>query len=169
MEDEGLPDTKDLVCISEHPLCQESRAHPKKKTREIHTKITEDDHEFLLDAFGVGYMSRGIRAMIGRFRKTKGNPIQALQKEEEMHLQEAEHCRVRRLELEAEVAQKEKEEHDLAAKHDEIISVLVKASRRHAKTDPLLWQTAFKKSGIPVLELRKIVKEKLKESELNEN
>ena len=158
---------EEFVGSGEPPI--RNQAQPKGKKREIHTRITEDDHKFLVEVFGVGYMSHGIRTMLGSFRKTKGNPIEVLQKKEEMHLQEAALCHEQRLELEAQLAQKEKEEQELNAKREEVLNMLVNASRRHAKVNLMLWQTATERSGISIPELKKIVKEKLKESELNEN
>lgn len=166
-DNEGHVPKEEFVGSGEPPLRNQTR--PKGNSREIHTRITENDHKFLLAEFGPGYMSHGIRTMISRTRKTKGNPVEALQKEEEMHIQEAAHCRERRLELEAEIAQKEEEERNQSAKREEVIFMLVNASRRHGKINPMLWQTAAERSGISIQDLRKIVKEKLKESDLDES
>lgn len=134
----------------------------KNKGKTLHTRITEDEHRFLLQTYGEGYMSHAIRKMIETTRKTCGNPREILLANIERHDTEAAHARQALLELDAENAQKEKEEHDHATKRENVSAMLVNASRQHTKIDPLLWKTASEKTGIPVLELRKIVKEKSK-------
>jgi len=143
--------------------------NPKREKRDIHTRVYCDDYEFMLNVVGAGYISHEIRELMSVFRKKHGNPREVILADLHMHETEAEHDRQKLLEIDAEDARKEKEEQERNAKIEDVISMLVNASRRHAKVGLMLWQTATEKSGIPIMELKKIVKEKLKESELNEN
>ncbi len=140
----------------------------KRKKREIHTRVGDDDHEFLRQTFGVGFVSHGIRNLIARARKTYGDPREKLLASIQMHETELDHERQALLELDAENALKEKEEQERNAKREEVIAMLVNASRRHAKIFPQLWQAGAEKLGISVLELKKIMKTRIKEDELNE-
>ena len=132
-------------------------------------RVSTAQKKFAENEWGWGRMSEHVRLLIDGAIAQSGTEKEKILKRLQVWELEGSSLQQRLRDLNETEAQKEKEEHELNTKREEVVSMLVNASRRHAKVNPMLWQTATEKSGIPIMELKKIVKEKLKESELNEN
>ncbi len=140
-----------------------------KYEKTLWVRVSTTQKNFAENEWGRGWMSEQVRHLIDGAIAQNGTEKEKILKQLQVWELEGNSLRQRLKDLNEVEAQKEKEEHELNTKREEAVNMLVNASRRHAKVSPMLWQTATERSGIPITELRKLVKEKLKESELHEN
>lgn len=132
-------------------------------------RVSSAQKNFAENEWGRGRMSEQVRHLIDGAIAQNGTEKEKILKQLQVWELEGNSLQQRLKDINEAEAQKEKEEHETNTKREEVVNMLVNASRRHAKVGMMLWQTAEERSGISIQDLRKIVKEKLKESELNEN
>lgn len=140
-----------------------------KYEKTMWVRVTTTQKNFAENEWGRGWMSEQVRHLIDGAITQSGTEKEKILKQLQVWELEGNSLQQRLRDIEEAEAEKEKDEKELNAKREEVIFMLVNASRRHAKVPPMLWQTATERSGIPITELKKLVKEKIKESELNEN
>ncbi|MCG2727864.1 MAG: hypothetical protein L6244_04355, partial [Candidatus Methanoperedenaceae archaeon] len=132
-------------------------------------RVSAAQKRFAKNEWGRGWMSEQIRNLINGAIAQSGTEKEKILKQLQVNKLEGNSLQQRLKDIEEAEAKKEKDEKERSAKCEEIINMLVNASRRHSKTSHLLWKTASDKSGISILELRKIVIDRLREGEINEN
>lgn len=140
-----------------------------KYEKTMWVRVSATQKTFAENEWGRGWMSEQVRHLIDGAITQSGTEKEKILKQLQVWELEGNSLQQRLRDIEEAEAEKEKEEKERSAKCEDVINMLVNASRRHSKTSHLLWKTASDKSGISILELRKIVIDRLRQGEINEN